>query len=61
MSTVCPFVYGCQHPAECNDRRMCVLNMPPLQVLSDWRENPFPYPVRTDTAPRAVWPQGVAP
>ena len=59
--TVCPFTHGCQHHDECFERRMCVLNMPPLVLtpLSDWRADPFPYPLRADTQPRAVWPRGI--
>jgi hypothetical protein len=30
-----------------------------LRPMSDWRADPTPYPLRCDTAPRAVWPAGV--
>ena len=62
MSTVCPFA-TCSDPDLCSERRHCALTSSPLILapMSDWRADPTPYPLRNDTKPRAVWPQGVAP
>jgi hypothetical protein len=43
--------------SHCSDHNKAPLILKPL---SDWRENPYPYPLRKDDKPRAVWPQGVA-
>jgi hypothetical protein len=42
--------------SHCSDHR------PPLILtpMTDWRADPYPFPLRQDSKPRAVWPQGVA-
>ena len=32
---------------------------PAPTTMADWRADPTPYPLRKDTAPRAVYPEGV--
>lgn len=60
-TTVCPLRIECPTPDECSERRACARGIPPLVLrpLSDWRANPFPFALRVDTKPRAVWPAGV--
>lgn len=38
----------------------CPPPAPLILAMTDWRADPTPYPLRADTGPRAVWPQGVA-
>lgn len=59
-ATPCPYRGDCPTPEECGERKGCVLRPPLiLRSLSDWRAAPFPYPLRADTKPRAVWPRGI--
>ena len=65
MSTpqMCPIKGICLAPSQCADFHGCILQTAPLILtpMSDWRAEPYPYPVRCDDKPRAVFPQGVQP
>ena len=51
----------CLSPGPCANAAGCILMPPPLilKALSDWRADPYPYPLRADTHARAVWPKGL--
>lgn len=57
----CPVRGVCLSPGPCANAAACILQSCPLILtpLSDWRADPFPYPLRADEKPRAVYPQGV--
>ncbi len=59
----CPVRGVCLSPGPCAQAHGCILQSAPLILtpMTDWRADPYPYPLRMDTKPRAVWPQGVAP
>jgi hypothetical protein len=57
-SSPCPYKGDCTDPEACQERMGCVLRPLILTPLSDWRANPFPYPLRCDDKPRAFYPQG---
>ena len=58
-ATACPCPTGCVMHAECTQRQACVMQLPQAQRLELLSLPAFPYPLRRDTAPRAVWPAGV--
>ena len=59
---LCPVKGVCLAPSQCADFHGCILQPAPLILtpMSDWRAEPYPYPLRVDQAPRAQFPQGVA-
>jgi len=58
----CPVRVVCLSPGPCAANHGCILQAAPLILtpMSDWRADPYPYALRADSKPRAVFPQGVA-
>ena len=57
--STCPAKGICLSPGPCANAAGCILMPKPLilKPLSDWRADPYPYPLRKDTKPRAGLPK----
>ena len=58
MNTVCPLP-TCIDTDACAERRSCILILSPAERIRLLAPADFPYPLRRDPKPRAVYPQGV--
>jgi hypothetical protein len=55
----CQHSTGCVMHGECTQRQSCVMRLPVAQRLELLAQPAFPYPLRRDRSPRAVWPAGL--